>query len=291
MTETVKIGVIGGSGLYKMSEITNKKEINIGTPFGDPSDSIVIGTLRGKRVAFVPRHGNNHVHSPTTVPYRANIFALKLLGVKSIISVSACGSLYEDYAPGHVVIPDQLFDNTKSDLRGRSFFDAGLVAHVGVADPFCPELSEILFAAVRTVGGTVHKGGTFITIEGPRFSTRGESEIFRQLGCRIIGMTTSPEAYLAREAEIAYATIAHVTDYDVWHRSEQPVSVEMVIQTLQQNVEIVQQAVAIAVEKLDPDVDCTCHSALTSAFITAPNSIWPTQMEKLKPIVGRYFDN
>ena len=290
MTETAQIGVIGGSGLYKMSEITDRSAVTIDTSFGKPSDDIVIGTLRDKRVAFLPRHGNGHIHTPTTLPYRANIFALKLLGVKSIISVSACGSLREDYAPGHIVIPDQLFDNTKSDRGGRTFFSSGLVAHVGVADPFCTELSDLLFSAVQTAGGTVHRGGTFVTIEGPRFSTRGESEIFRQLGCSIIGMTTSPEAYLAREAEIAYATIAHVTDYDVWHVSEDPVTVEMVLQTLAQNVEIVQRAVAIAVENLDTDVECDCHNALKTAFITVPGKIWSDEMEKLRPIVGHYFE-
>jgi 5'-methylthioadenosine phosphorylase len=291
MTETVQIGVIGGSGLYQIPEITDKRIVEIDTPFGKPSSSVVIGTLRGKRVAFLARHGKGHVYTPTTVPYRANIFSLKLLGVKSIISVSACGSLREDYAPGHIVIPDQLFDNTKSERGGRSFFTSGMVAHVGVADPFCPKLRDLLSSAVVTAGGIVHESGTFVTIEGPRFSTRGESQIFRQLGCSIIGMTTSPEAYLAREAEIAYATMAHVTDYDVWHVSEEPVTVDMVIQTLTRNIEIVQRAIAIAVDNLNVNVGCACHDALGTAFITAPDEIWPDEMEKLKPIVGRYFEN
>lgn len=291
MTETVQIGVIGGSGLYQMPEITDKRIVEIDTPFGKPSSDIVIGTLRGKRVAFLARHGRGHVYTPTSVPYRANIFSLKLLGVKSIISVSACGSLREDYAPGHIVIPDQLFDNTKSERGGRSFFTSGLVAHVGVADPFCSELRDILSTAVVAAGGIVHEGGTFVTVEGPRFSTRGESQIFRQLGCSIIGMTTSPEAYLAREVEIAYATLAHVTDYDVWHISEEPVTVEMVIQTLTRNIEIVQQAIAIAVENLDTDAECDCHNALKNAFITARDKIWPDEMERLKPIIGRYFED
>ena len=290
MTETVKIAVIGGSGLYNMPEITAKTTVAIDTPFGKPSADIVIGTLRGKRVAFLPRHGAGHVHSPTTVPYRANIYALKTLGVSHIISVSACGSLREDYAPGHIAIPDQLYDNTKSERGGRTFFETGFVAHVGVAEPFCPELCNLLYKSVEVAGGTVHQGGTFITIEGPRFSTRGESNIFRQWGCSLVGMTTSPEAYLAREAEIAYATIAHVTDYDVWHVSEEPVTVDMVIKTLTESLKTIQQALSYAVENLDVDAACSCHDALQSAFITAPDSISDEQKEKLKPITGRYFD-
>jgi 5'-methylthioadenosine phosphorylase len=290
MSETVKIGVIGGSGLYNMSEITDKETVTVDTPFGKPSADIVIGTLQGKRVAFLPRHGTGHVYTPTDVPYRANIYALKTLGVSHIISVSACGSLREDYAPGHIVIPDQLYDNTKSERGGRSFFEAGLVAHVGVAEPFCLELSNLLYQSVESAGGTVHKGGTFITIEGPRFSTRGESEIYRKWGCSLVGMTTSPEAYLAREAEIAYATIAHVTDYDVWHVSEEPVTVQIVIQTLNKNIKTIQQAVVNAVGALDVEVTCTCHNALETAFMTAPDKISTEALAKLNPIVGRYFE-
>jgi 5'-methylthioadenosine phosphorylase len=287
----VKIGVIGGSGLYNMAEITDKEFISVDTPYGKPSGEIVVGTLRGKRVAFLARHGAGHVHSPTKVPYRANIYALKHLGVRFIISVSACGSLREDYAPGHIVIPDQLFDHTKSDRGGRSFFESGLVSHVGVADPFCRELSDQLYMAVGQVGATVHRGGTFITIEGPRFSTRGESEIYRQWGCSLIGMTTSPEAFLAREAEIAYAVVAHITDYDVWHVSEEPVTVEMVMNTVRQNLSTVQQAVAVAVERLDEDaVYPACHDALQKTFMTAENQIPAEEMEKLRLIVGRYYD-
>jgi len=289
MAETVNIGVIGGSGLYRMPEITDKVTHVVKTPYGNPSADIVVGKLRGKRVAFIPRHGIGHVYTPTTVPYRANIYALKSLGVRFIIAVNACGSLRDDYAPGDIVIPDQLYDQTKED-RGRSFFETGMVAHVSVADPFCAELSDLLYNAVEEVGGTVHKGGTFVTIEGPRFSTRGESLIYRQLGCSLVGMTTCPEAFLAREAEIAYATLAHVTDYDVWHSSEEPVTVEMVMETMRHNLDIAHQAVATAVEKLDQYSTCDCHSALESAMITDQNAIPHAMMDKLTPIIRRYFN-
>lgn len=289
MSESVKIAVIGGSGLYQMPEITDKTLVSIDTPFGKPSADIVIGTLRGKRVAFLPRHGIGHVYTPSTVPYRANIYALKTLGVRFIIAVNACGSLKEDLKPGQIVIPDQLFDYTKSERGGRTFFDSGLVAHISVAEPFCPELSELLHKSVAEAGGAVHKGGTFIIVEGPRFSTKGESLIFRQWGCSIIGMTTIPEAFLAREAEIAYATMAHITDYDVWHMSEEPVTVEAVIRVLNQNVTMAQQAIAMSVEKLDENADYACHHALEDARMTAPEKIPADVMKNLKPIIGRYY--
>lgn len=287
MIENVKIAVIGGSGLYKMPEITDKVAHVISTPYGHPSGDIIVGTLRGKRVAFLPRHGVGHIYTPSTVPFRANIYALKMLGVKHIIGVNACGSLREDYAPGHIVIPDQLFDYTNS--RDRSFFSEGLVAHVSVADPFCTELSEALYQAVVKVGGTVHKGGTFLVEEGPRFATRAESKIFKQWGCSLIGMTTCPEAFLAREAEIAYATMAHVTDYDAWHVSEEAVTVEMVVNTMRRNVEIAQAAIASAIEMLDENATCTCHKALENASMTDRNAVPQAVIEKLRPIVGRLF--
>src|SRR5258707_4298695 len=217
--ERVRIAVIGGSGLYNMPEFTDATEHRIDTPFGPTSDAIIVGKLRGERVAFVPRHGRGHVLSPSEVPYRANIYALKTLGVTTVIAVSACGSLKLELAPGHIVVPDQLFDYTK-DERGRSFFGGGIVAHVGVADPFCPSLSRVVCEACQSAGGTVHEGGTFVTIEGPRFSTKGESQVWRQMGFSIIGMTTIPEAFLAREAEMHYAGMAHVTDYYVWHEEQ-----------------------------------------------------------------------
>ncbi len=290
MAETVSIGVIGGSGLYDIPEISDKISVSIDTPYGKPSADIVIGALRGKRVAFIPRHGLGHVYTPTTVPYRANIFALKTLGVRFIIGVNACGSLREEYAPGHIVIPDQLYDHTKSE-RGRTFFETGLVGHVSVAQPFCPELSEQVYQATAAVGGNVHRGGNFIIIEGPRFSTKGESLIFRQWGCSIIGMTTCPEAFLAREAEIAYATMAHVTDYDVWHETEAPVTVETVIQTMHHNLQIAQQAIAKAIETLDENAVYACHNALENAVMTNKSLIPSDVLDRLQPIIGRYFSN
>ncbi|MBL8154387.1 MAG: S-methyl-5'-thioadenosine phosphorylase [Anaerolineae bacterium] len=287
MSNQARIAVIGGSGLYNMAEISDRTSLRVPTPFGETSAEITLGTLRGKRVAFLPRHGIGHVHTPTTVPYRANIYALKSLGVRFIIGVNACGSLREDYAPGHIVIPDQVFDYTTH--RDRSFFEDGLVAHVSVADPYSPELGSILVEAVRASGGTVHYGGTFLIEEGPRFSTRAESHIFRQWGCSLIGMTTCPEVFLAREAEIAYATMAHVTDYDSWHHSEAPVTVEMVIQTLHHNVEIAQKAIAAAVEAIDEAAVYPCHNALQTALITDRTRVAPEMIEKLRPIVGRYF--
>ncbi len=287
MTETVEIGVIGGTGLYQMAEITDKSTVTITTPYGLPSADIIIGTLRGKRVAFLPRHGVGHIFSPSMVPYRANIYALKMLGVKFIISVNACGSLREDYAPGHIVVPDQLYDHTILSRGGRTFFDQGLVAHVSVADPFCNQLRPILVDALNAVGGTVHTAGTFIIIEGPRFSTRGESHIYRQWGCDIIGMTTCPEAFLAREAEIAFATMAHITDYDVWHT--EPVTVDMVINTMQGNLQIVQAAVAEAIGNLNTSMTSEAHTVLDAAISTQPSAVADDVLERLAPIISRRF--
>jgi 5'-methylthioadenosine phosphorylase len=223
------------------------------------------------------------------VPYRANIYALKLLGVERIISVSACGSLREDYAPGEVVIPSQLFDHTKAD-RGRTFFGQGLVTHIGAADPFCPDLSHVLAESVQSAGGRVHEGGSFITVEGPRFSTKGESNVFRSWGMSIIGMTTSPEATLAREAEMCYAVMAHVTDYDVWHESEEPVTVEMVVRILQANLKLAQQAIADLVTKLAAkERTCNCQHALATAILTDRARIPAETIQRLRPIVGKYI--
>ncbi len=288
--ETVRIAIIGGSGLYNMPQLTDVVERKMDTPFGAPSDSIIIGSLGNSRVAFLPRHGRGHVYTPSEVPYRANIFALKVLGVERIVSVSACGSLREDFAPGHIVIPDQLYDNTK-DRPGRSFFGEGLVAHTGVANPFCPDLSHVLAESTRKAGGTVHEGGAFITIEGPRFSTRAESNIYRSWGMSIIGMTTSPEAYLAREAEMCYATMAHVTDYDVWHESEGPVTVEMVIRVLNNNLELAQRAILDVVAQLaETERTCECPHAMASAIITDRRKIPPETASRLKPLVGKYLE-
>lgn len=288
MTQAVELGIIGGSGLYRMAGLTDITEIDIDTPFGKPSDAVILGTLHGRRVAFLPRHGRGHVHSPTEVPYRANIYALKSLGVRYILAVSACGSLREDYAPGHIVVPDQLYDNTRH--RQSSFFGDGLVVHISVADPFSPELSRALAQSVRAVGGTVHEGGTFITIEGPRFSTRGESHTYRQWGMSIIGMTTSPEAYLAAEAEIAYACMAHVTDYDVWHESEEMVTVEMVIRRLHDNARLAEETISHLVANMAGwEGEFPVHSALRDAIITDRARISAETRRHLALLVSRYL--
>jgi 5'-methylthioadenosine phosphorylase len=284
--DKVSIGVIGGSGVYQMEGLSDISELRITTPFGDPSDAILVGTLGGQRVAFLPRHGRGHRISPTELNSRANIYALKSLGVEYIISISACGSLREDYAPRDIIIPDQLFDRTRS--RPLTFFGDGLVIHIGLAEPFCPHLSRLLYEAVQKAGATVHLGGTFVIVEGPRFSTKGESRIFRQWGCDIIGMTAIPEAQLAREAEICYATMAHVTDYDVWHESEEPVTVEMVVKNLQANAEIAKKAVRNVVPLLGGERSCECAHALSNAIITQRNFIPAEVKEKLHLLVGKY---
>lgn len=287
MSETPVLGVIGGSGLYNITALTSTETIEMDTPFGKPSAPVVTGILGGKRVAFLARHGIGHWISPSEVNYRANIFALKTMGVARILSISACGSLRADYVPGEIVIPDQLFDFTRN--RPRSFFGDGMVVHIGVADPFCQDLSSALLKAVVKTGANVHQGGTLITIEGPRFSTRAESNTFRAWGMSIIGMTACPEAFLAREAGICYATMAHVTDYDVWHISEEPVSVDMVISTLMKNTEVAQTAIEILLEDLNPEVECTCQDSLKDAIITAPDRIPPETRQKLGPLVDKYL--
>lgn len=285
--EAVKLGVIGGSGVYDMQALTDIQEVKPKTPFGEPSDTIVVGTLVGQRVAFLPRHGRGHRISPTELNSRANIFALKSLGVERIVSISACGSLREDYAPRHIVIPDQLFDRTRE--RALSFFGGGLVVHVSLAEPFCPDLSGELYQAVKAAGATVHNGGAFVAIEGPRFSTKAESNVFRQWGMDIIGMTVVPEAQLAREAEICYATMAHVTDYDVWHETEETVTVEAVIKNLLANAELAKQAIQNLVPALHTERTCTCQHALRDAIITNRDVV-PEQVKKdLRVLIGKYI--
>lgn len=289
MADNIILGIIGGSGLYQMSGLSQVEERHIITPFGPPSDPIVLGTLNGQRVAFLARHGKGHRLTPSEVNYRANIYAMKILGVRRIVSISACGSLREDYAPGHIVVPDQIYDNTKG--RERSFFGNGLVAHVGVADPFCPQLSPMLYEAVKNTKAAVHQGGAFVTIEGPRFSTKAESHVYRKLGMSLIGMTASPEAFLAREAEICYACMAHVTDYDVWHTSAEPVTVEMVIKTLNANTATAQQAIVNLVAMLsgaEAQKPCPCENALADAIITARERIPADTRERLKVLIGKY---
>jgi len=285
-----ELAVIGGSGLYNMPGLSQVEMVEFDTPFGKPSDAITLGTLYGRRVAFLPRHGRGHVLTPSEVPYRANIYALKTLGVKYVISVSACGSLREDFAPGDIVIPDQLFDFTKG-MRDYSFFGEGVVAHLAAANPFSVELNDALTNAVETAGGKIHRGGRFITIEGPRFSTRGESEVYRQWGMSIIGMTTSPEAFLAAEAEMAYACMAHVTDYDCWHESEEHVTVEMVIRTLKANTATAQATISQLMMDFDKWAgDFAAHDALKNALITDRAHLSASTVETLRPIIGKYVD-
>lgn len=285
--EPVKLGVIGGSGVYDIEELTDIKEVKPQTPFGQPSDAIVVGTLSGQRVAFLPRHGRGHRISPTELNSRANIFALKSLGVERIISISACGSLREDFAPRHIVIPDQIFDRTRE--RPLSFFQSGLVVHISFAEPFCSHLSQALFEAVKSADATVHKGGAFVVIEGPRFSTKAESNVFRQLGMDIIGMTAVPEAQLAREAEICYATMAHVTDYDVWHETEEAVTVEAVIKNLLANAEVAKQALKNLMPALPAKRTCACQNALQDAIITDRSAIPEKTKKDLDLLVGKYL--
>jgi 5'-methylthioadenosine phosphorylase len=270
-----------------MPGLEGVQEIIVDTPFGAPSAPILSGHLEGIEVSFLARHGIGHHISPSEINYRANIYALKSLGVERIVSISACGSLREDFAPGELVVPDQLFDLTKG--RKSSFFGNGLVAHVSVADPFCLDLSSQLYQALQATEAKVNWGGAMLTIEGPRFSTRAESNTFRSWGMAVIGMTTSPEAFLAREAEICYAVMAHVTDYDVWHISEQPVTVEIVVEILHRNTSIAQQAVRNLVKQLRPERNCSCSDALADALLTDRAVIPPETRQRLGLLLGKYI--
>lgn len=283
----IKIGIIGGSGLYNMEALTHVSTHAIETPFGNPSADIVTGEIAGEKVAFIPRHGKGHQFNPSEVPYRANIFALKSLGVEYIIAISACGSLREDYAPGQFCIPDQLFDFTKGK-RDATFFENGVVAHVGVADPFCNDLRAVLADAVDTTGGTVHRDGTYITIEGPRFSTRGESRLYQAWGMDIIGMTTSPEAFLAREAEICYAVAGMITDYDVWH--DEDVTVEMVMKTMKSNITVAQKMIVEAVPKVAQLGKTPAHDALKGTLTSSKKNIDDATRERFGPLSENLFN-
>lgn len=291
--DPVRIGVIGGSGVYDMEQLKDVREVRIDTPFGAPSDAYIVGTIEGEPVAFLPRHGRGHRISPGRLNARANIYGFKTLGVEYLISISACGSLQPENKPGDIVVPDQLFDRTRG--RALSFFDdpsvgtAGLVVHVSVADPFCPTLSSICADAVAETGHEVHRGGVFVTIEGQRFSTKAESRVFKQLGFAIVGMTAIPEAFLAREAGISYATMAHVTDYDVWHETEAPVTVEMVIRQLLANAEVAKASVVNAVRLLKGMGPSPYADSLRDAIITNKAAIPPDVAVRLELLVGRYL--
>jgi len=285
--EPIAIGIIGGSGLYSMAGLTNTREIRVKTPFGDPSDAIVAGTLEGRRVAFLARHGRGHRISPSEINFRANIYALKTLGVERIISVSAVGSLREDVAPLDFVVPDQFFDRTRT--RISTFFSDGIVAHVSVDKPTCPALSVQLAAASDRAGVKVHRGGTYVCMEGPQFSTLAESHTYRQLKFDIIGMTNLTEAKLAREAEICYATFAMVTDYDCWHPSHDAVTVDQIIAVLTKNTENVQRAIREAIRALDESRPCKCGSALAHAILTDRKTIPAAAKKRLALIIGKYI--
>jgi 5'-methylthioadenosine phosphorylase len=286
MTNDIQIGIIGGSGLYDMAELTGRDEKSISTPFGDPSGPYVIGTLRGKRVAFLARHGAGHRLLPSELNFRANIYGMKVLGVERILSASAVGSLKMEYQPLDIVVPDQFFDRTKG--RISTFFGKGIVAHVAFAHPLCHDLSTIAARAAEKVGATVHRGGTYVNMEGPQFSTLAESKLYRSWGMDVIGMTNLQEAKLAREAEICYATLALVTDYDCWHPDHDSVTVDLIIANLTQNAVTAQKTIADAVETIGGDRTCACKDALATAIITQ-QPLWPEQTKRdLMPIIGRY---
>ncbi len=262
----VELGIIGGSGLYKMPALADVEERTEETPFGSPSDKVILGTLAGRRVAFIPRHGRDHTLLPSEVPYRANICALKQLGATRVLGVSAVGSLREDYRPLDVVVPDQLFDRTKD--RAATFFGKGMVAHVGFAHPFCPAFSSAILRASTRSPAKAHDGGTLVVMEGPAFSTLAESETYRRLGFDLIGMTTLPEAKLAREAELCYASLSMVTDYDVWHQAHESVTSDMVAETLRRNIDIAYGIIEDLAGNLEDVGTCECGSALSSALLT-----------------------
>ena len=285
-SSSARVAVIGGSGFYQMEGLTDVETVKVSTPYGDPSDAITVGTLEGMRVAFLPRHGVGHRLTPSELPVRANIWALRSLGVEWVISISAVGSLREELAPLHLVIPDQVIDRTRG--RASSFFGNGIVAHVGFADPFCPRLCDALHEAAATAGATVHAGGTLVVMEGPAFSTRAESNLYRSWGASVIGMTALPEAKLAREAELCYAAVTCVTDYDCWHETEADVTADMILANLQRNVETSKRLVRLALGRL-PARDCPCPNALQSAIVTRPDVV-PDQIKRdLAPILGRYM--
>ncbi|MCH8199912.1 MAG: S-methyl-5'-thioadenosine phosphorylase [Chloroflexi bacterium] len=286
MAEQVRVGVFGGTGLYQMEGLSNVREVELTTPFGDPSDAITIGELDGTAIAFLPRHGRGHRLTPTEIPVKANVYAMKELGVERLISVSAVGSLREDIAPLDLVVPDQLIDRTR--LRENTFFGRGLVAHVAMGAPFCPQLSALVASAADDTGATVHRGGTYVVMEGPAFSTRAESELYRSWGASVIGMTALPEAKLAREAEMCFTVLATSTDYDVWHEAHADVTVGVILENLQKNVGVSRQVLHGLVSKLRVPRHCDCGSALASALVTAPGLVPKETLEWLGPIVSKY---
>jgi 5'-methylthioadenosine phosphorylase len=287
VAEQVKLGIIGGSGLYGMPGLTQAKEVRVATPFGKPSDAYLVGTLAGQRVAFLARHGRGHRVLPTELNFRANLYGFKKLGVERILSVSAVGSLKEEYKPMDFLVPDQFFDRTRQ--RVSTFFGNGIVAHVSFADPFCPALRAVLVDACRRAGVTVHDGGTYVCMEGPMFSTKAESHTYRKLGFDVIGMTNLQEAKLAREAEICYATVAMVTDYDCWHPEHDAVTGQQVMEYLARNIENVQSVIRAAVPRVPAERACKCGAALAHSIITEAKKIPPATKRRLKLIIGKYL--
>ncbi|OGN88567.1 MAG: methylthioadenosine phosphorylase [Chloroflexi bacterium RBG_13_46_9] len=281
------IAVIGGTGLDQIEGMTSLQTVDIDTPFGKPSDSITIGKLEGESIAFLPRHGRGHRISPTELPSRANIYALKSLGVQHIIAVCSAGSFQQEIAPGHLLIPDQLIDRTRN--RISTFFTDGIVAHISFAHPFCRDLSKILYQSAKETGATVHQKGTYVTMEGPAFSTRAESRLYKSWGADIIGMTALPEAKLAREAEICYAVIGCVTDYDSWWEPVEPVKVETILKTMRENIDTARRIIKLAVKKVSKKRDCECALALAGAIVTDPAKIPAAQKKKLELLIGKYI--
>lgn len=282
-----RIGIIGGSGLYKMGGMTEMEKVKVSTPFGEPSDAIILGNLEGVRVAFLPRHGEGHRISPSELPAKANIYALKSLGVERIISVCAVGSLKEEIEPLHLVIPDQLIDRTRG--RDSTFFTNGIVGHIAFAEPFCPVLSQALFEAATEAGAKVHKGGIYLAMEGPQLSTKAEAQLYRSWGADIIGMTACPEAKLAREAEICYATVAFVTDYDCWHPSYESVTTDMILTNLRESVDTVERILKLTIPSILQPRDCSCASALKDAIVTAAKYIPEKRKDDLDLLIGKYL--
>jgi 5'-methylthioadenosine phosphorylase len=287
MNKNISIGIIGGSGLYEMQGLKDVKHVSLDTPFGAPSDAYVIGTLEGFRVAFLPRHGKGHRLSPSELNFRANIYGFKKLGVEHLISVTAVGSLKESIRPLDIVIPDQFYDCTKK--RVSTFFGNGLVAHIAFADPVCPDLAKLIFKGGTQVGASIHRGGTLLCIEGPAFSTRAESNVYRQWGMDIIGMTSLQEAKLAREAEICYAAMAMVTDFDCWHAEESEVNVETVVQNLKKNISFAKKIIQVVVPEISAERECICAQALKNAIMTEASAIPPETQKKLELLVGKYL--
>jgi len=287
MNKNISIGIIGGSGLYEMQGLKDVKHVSLDTPFGAPSDAYVIGTLEGVRVAFLPRHGKGHRLSPSELNFRANIYGFKKLGVEHLISVTAVGSLKESIRPLDIVIPDQFYDCTKK--RVSTFFGNGLVAHIAFADPVCPDLAKLIFKGGTQVGASIHRGGTLLCIEGPAFSTRAESNVYRQWGMDIIGMTSLQEAKLAREAEICYAAMAMVTDFDCWHAEESEVNVETVVQNLKKNISFAKKIIQVVVPEISAERECICAEALKNAIMTEAGAIPPETRKKLELLVGKYL--